>query len=82
MQADIVIMKWAWAPESLEAAAAKVDVTRWAGHRDIFPTIAGVVLGKAPEIHEGRNLFANEEMDLVLSYTGLAVGSWGAAVID
>lgn len=71
-----------WAPESLEAAAAKVDVTRWAGHRDIFPTIAGVVLGKAPEIHEGRNLFANEQMDLVLSYTGLAVGSWGAAVID
>jgi len=47
-----------WAPESLEADAGKVDVTRWAGHRDIFPTIAGVVLGRTPEIHEGRNLQA------------------------
>ena len=29
-----------WAPESLEADAGKVDVTRWAGHRDIFPTLS------------------------------------------
>lgn len=71
-----------WVPESLKAAAAKVDVTRWAGHRDIFPTIAGVVLGKTPEIHEGRNLFAGETMDLIVSYTGLAAGSWGAATFD
>lgn len=70
-----------WAPESLEADAGKVDVTRWAGHRDIFPTIAGVVLGRTPEIHEGRNLFANESMDLIVSYTGIAAGSWGAAEI-
>ena len=70
-----------WAPESLEADARKVDVTRWAGHRDIFPTIAGVVLGRTPEIHEGRNLFANESMDLIVSYTGIAAGSWGAAEI-
>ena len=70
-----------WAPESLEADAGKVDVARWAGHRDIFPTIAGVVLGRTPEIHEGRNLFANESMDLIVSYTGIAAGSWGAAEI-
>ncbi|MFR6360297.1 MAG: LTA synthase family protein [Sutterella wadsworthensis] len=57
-----------WAPESLEADAGKVDVTRWAGHRDIFPTIAGVVLGRTPEIHEGRNLFANESMDSSFLY--------------
>lgn len=65
----------------IEADAGKVDVTRWAGHRDIFPTIAGVVLGRTPEIHEGRNLFANESMDLIVSYTGIAAGSWGAAEI-
>ena len=71
-----------WVPESLKAAAAKVDVTRWAGHRDIFPTINGVVLGKKPEIQEGRNLLADDPMDLSISFTGIAAGSWGAAMIE
>ena len=38
-------------------------------------------MGRTPEIHEGRNLFADESMDLIVSYTGISAGSWGAAEI-
>lgn len=45
-----------WLPEgSLKTPA---DLKRWVSHRDIFPTLNALVLGRAPGLTEGRNLFA------------------------
>lgn len=74
-------------PDSWDDVRAKADTTRWVSHRDIFPSILGMVLGVPPKIHEGRDLFSNETFDLALSFTtfgdkGFAIGSWGAVGLN
>lgn len=76
-----------WLPDSWDDVRAKADTTRWVSHRDIFPSILGMVLGVPPKIHEGRDLFSNETFDLALSFTtfgdkGFAIGSWGAVGLN
>lgn len=76
-----------WLPESMQAMKTKADTGRWVGHRDIFPTIAGVVLGTTPKEYEGRNLFAEDGFDMAnawsgISRAGFAIGDWGAVAVD
>ncbi len=76
-----------WLPDSWDDVRAKADTTRWVSHRDIFPSILGMVLGVPPKIHEGRDLFSNETFDLALSFTtfgdkGFAIGSWEAVGLN
>ncbi len=76
-----------WLPENMKPLAAAAQTDRWVSHRDIFPTLSALVLGTAPALHEGRNLFGQEPFDLALSFDGIgkkgfAVGSWGAAALD
>jgi hypothetical protein len=76
-----------WLPENLRGLQQQADVNRWASHRDIFPTLSALVLGQAPALHEGRNLFAKGGADLALSFSalghkGFAIGGWGAAFIE
>ena len=66
-----------WAPESLEADAGRSTSRVGRGIATSSDDCRRRV-GRTPEIHEGRNLFANESMDLIVSYTGIAAGSWGA----
>ena len=76
-----------WLPDAWSAVKADADTNRWAGHRDMFPTLKGLALGLTPSLHEGRNLFAKDDFDLVLSFSslssrGFAIGSWGAVGLD
>lgn len=76
-----------WLPDAWSAVKATADTTRWAGHRDMFPTLKGLALGLTPTLHEGRNLFAKDDFDLVLSFSslsnrGFAIGSWGAVELN
>lgn len=76
-----------WLPDSMKSLSQNADTTRWVSHRDIFPTIHGLVFGTQPQLFEGRNLFAKDPFDLALSYEGLgrhgfAVGNWGAVSLD
>ena len=64
-----------WAPESLRLTREGRRHALGGASRHL-PDDCSVVLGRTPEIHEGRNLFANESMDLIVSYTGIAAGSW------
>lgn len=76
-----------WLPESLDGLRKGVDASRLVGHRDIFPTLEGLVFGGKPALHEGRNLFAGDRRDLILSYmtlfrSGFAVGADGLVMLD
>lgn len=76
-----------WLPDAWSALKTGVDANRWAGHRDMFPTLKGLALGLTPALYEGRNLFAKDDFDLVLSFSslgnrGFAIGSWGAVGLN
>lgn len=76
-----------WLPDAWSAVKTNVDADRWAGHRDLFPTLKGLALGLTPALYEGRNLFAKDDFDLVLSFSslssrGFAIGSWGAVELN
>lgn len=76
-----------WLPKSLDGLRNGVDTTRFVGHRDIFPTLEGLVFGTRPALHEGRNLFADDRRDLILSYitvgrSGFAVGADGLVMLN
>jgi phosphoglycerol transferase MdoB-like AlkP superfamily enzyme len=45
------------APPAYRAGAAP-DLDRWAGHRDIFPTLAGLALSDARVFRSGQDLFS------------------------
>ncbi len=75
-----------WLPAEMEKQTIKPDTTRWVSHRDIFPTLNGLVLGMTPKSYEGRNLFSGEDFDLADAFggfgeNGFGIGSWGAAAI-
>ncbi len=74
-----------WLPADARPAAA--DTTRWASHRDLFPTVKALALGKTPAAWQGRNLFSGEDFDVAhtffaLGRDGFAVGRAGAAAVD
>lgn len=78
-----------WIPESVLSAEARrsVETDRPVGHRDIFPTLNALILGKTPADFEGRDLLAPKTLDLADSFFGptshgLAVGTWGAAILN
>lgn len=73
-----------WLPEN--TLKAPVDANRWVSHRDIFPTLNALVLGKASQPYDGRNLFTPEDIRPAISYAtldkyGLALGPFGAVSI-
>ncbi len=74
-----------WLPADVKPAAA--DTTRWASHRDIFPTVKALALGKTPTLWQGRNLFSGEAFDaahtfFALGRDGFAIGRAGVAAVD
>lgn len=74
-----------WLPSDAKPATA--DMTRWASHRDIFPTVKALALGKTPALWQGRNLFSGEPFDaahtfFALGRDGFAIGRAGAAAVD
>lgn len=77
-----------WIPDSLKQRVRKnVDTTRWVSHRDIFPTLEALALGKQIKKYEGRNVFSKENFDVATSYAGLGkagwgIGSWGAVSLE
>lgn len=73
-----------WLPQELQTSA---DETRWVSHRDIFPTLKALVLGKTPSDYQGRNVFSEEDFDMAHTFFGLgkdgfAVGKAGAVSVD
>lgn len=78
-----------WIPEKVLSAKERrsVGTDRPVGHRDIFPTLNALLLGKAPADFEGRDLSSPSTLDLADSFFGptshgLAVGTWGAAILN
>lgn len=76
-----------WLPDSAMDLREKADTKRFVGHRDIFPTLRGLVFGDRPELNEGRNLFADDKRELILSYinlgrSGFAVGADRLVILD
>ncbi len=76
-----------WLPQDIHQEQVEINTNRWAGHRDIFPTLRALAFGDAPKPWQGRNLFGNEQFDMVLSYQGIgkdgfAVGNYGSVAID
>lgn len=75
-----------WLPESIKDLSLVINKfvsQMWVSHRDIFPTIEALTIGKDIAKFQGRNLFANERFDLATAYTGFGkfgwgIGSWGA----
>ncbi len=74
-----------WLPANEQSAT--VDVSRWVSHRDLFPTVKALALGKTPAVWQGRNLFSGENFDtahtfFALGRDGFAIGRAGAAAVD
>lgn len=71
-----------WLPEDLQSVKAQAQPDKWIAHRDLFPTIEALILGRTPEIQEGRNLFAPLPVDMATSWTagemGAVIGAQGA----
>ena len=75
-----------WLPKSMEDLRSKADPQKFVGHRDLFPTLTALALGRSPELHEGRNLFASHDVDMANSFAcvskdGFAVGAAGAVIL-
>ena len=73
-----------WLPQDSQSPA---DVDRWVSHRDIFPTLKALALGKTPVSYQGRNLFSKETFDAAHTFFGLgkegfAIGKAGAVSVD
>ena len=76
-----------WIPENILKQLPKPDTTRWVSHRDIFPTIKELTLGKPFLPSEGRNVFAPENDKPALAFynlgdRGIAISKLGAVAID
>lgn len=74
-----------WLPDGVSTTS--YDADRWVGHRDIFPTMKALALGKTPELWQGRNLFADHVPDGIYAFTsmgndGFAIGRAGAVAVD
>lgn len=75
-----------WVPQEIRGSSP-INVNRWVGHRDIFPTLEALSLGATPKLWEGRNLFGTERFDGVLDFYGIgkdgfAIGSDGLVAFD
>ncbi len=69
------------------APATLPDLSAWAGHRDIFPTLRALALGEKPRFGGGRNLFVKAERPYAVSFIQDAVDpgvliSEAGAVVD
>lgn len=65
-----------WVPQDVRLKHENPNVNRWAGHRDILPTLRALALGDAPKPWQGRNLFGNDTFDVSLGYHGIAGGGF------
>lgn len=68
-----------WLPPSLHVDAAFAR-TSWASHRDIFPTVKSLVLGKTPAPYEGRDLFNPSERDAIPATSFVGIGRYGFSI--
>lgn len=75
-----------WLPQDLQSLKAQAHTEQWTSHRDLFPTVNALILGRAPELQEGRNLFAPLPFDAATSWTvgrnGAVIGSAGGALLE
>ena len=77
-QYGVPILFWL-PPEMKESLPRDFSASRWASHRDIFPTLKALALGGAPLPQEGRNLFGAPEPGIpAVTFTG--PGKRGSAV--
>ena len=68
------------------ALAAPPDLSAWAWHRDIFPTLRALVFDETPRFGGGRNLFAKNTDTYAISFIqdtaapGILISDAGAFV--
>ena len=75
-----------WLPQDLLSLKTQARTEQWVSHRDLFPTVSALILGRAPELQEGRNLFAPLPFDAATSWTvgrnGAVIGAAGGALLE